>query len=60
MTSGGVRGGKDQFKWENVKGDKDRELFLGHSVMAPVRCVGACVGAMPAQKGPRDMKSRTG
>ena len=33
---GGVRGGKDQFTWESVKTDKDRECYLGHSVMAPV------------------------
>ena len=35
-TRGGVRGGKDQFKWDDVKTDKDRECYLGHSVMAPV------------------------
>ncbi|GJP42802.1 hypothetical protein CLOM_g2329 [Closterium sp. NIES-68] len=35
-TRGGVRGGKDQFKWDDVKSDKFRENFLGHSVMAPV------------------------
>lgn len=33
---GGVRGGKDQFTWESVKTDKDRECYLGHSLMAPV------------------------
>ncbi len=32
---GGTRGGKDQFSWEQVKTDKDRECYLGHSVMAP-------------------------
>ena len=31
---GGTRGGKDQFNWENVKVDKDREFYLGHSVKA--------------------------
>ncbi|KAK9844308.1 hypothetical protein WJX74_000631 [Apatococcus lobatus] len=31
---GGNRGGKDQFNWESVKGDKDREFYLGHSVKA--------------------------
>ena len=31
---GGNRGGKDQFDWENVKADKDREYYLGHSVKA--------------------------
>ncbi|CAI7857922.1 unnamed protein product [Closterium sp. NIES-53] len=35
-SRGGVRGGKDQFKWDDVKSDKFRENFLGHSVMAPV------------------------
>ncbi len=35
-TRGGTRGGKDQFKWDDVKTDKDRECYLGHSVMAPV------------------------
>lgn len=31
---GGNRGGKDQFNWESVKSDKDREYYLGHSVKA--------------------------
>ncbi|KAI9313224.1 kinase phosphorylation protein-domain-containing protein [Dichotomocladium elegans] len=31
-----VRGGKDQFSWEDVKEDKYREYYLGHSLMAPV------------------------
>lgn len=31
---GGSRGGRDQFNWEAVKGDKDREYYLGHSVKA--------------------------
>jgi len=31
---GGSRGGKDQFNWENVKGDKFREYYLGASVHA--------------------------
>lgn len=31
---GGTRGGKDQFNWENVRADKDREYYLGHSVKA--------------------------
>ncbi|KAJ3681552.1 hypothetical protein LUZ60_016041 [Juncus effusus] len=35
-TRGGVRGGRDQFKWDDVKTDKDRENYLGHSVKAPV------------------------
>ena len=33
---GGTRGGKDQFSWDAVKGDKDREYYLGHSVKASV------------------------
>ena len=33
---GGVRGGRDQFSWDDVKKDKDREYYLGHSLMAPV------------------------
>lgn len=33
---GGVRGGKDQFSWDDVKKDKDREYYLGHSIKAPV------------------------
>ncbi|CAF0786790.1 unnamed protein product [Brachionus calyciflorus] len=35
-TRGGVRGGRDQFTWDSVKTDKDRECYLGHSLMAPV------------------------
>jgi hypothetical protein len=31
---GGSRGGRDQFNWEDVKSDKDREYYLGHSVKA--------------------------
>ena len=31
---GGNRGGAADFKWENVKADKDREYYLGHSVKA--------------------------
>lgn len=33
---GGTRGGQDQFKWDDVKTDKYRENYLGHSVLAPV------------------------
>ena len=33
--NGGSRGGADQFKWEDVKNDKDRQNYLGHSAMAP-------------------------
>ncbi|KAF0898405.1 hypothetical protein E2562_007244 [Oryza meyeriana var. granulata] len=35
-TRGGVRGGRDQFKWDDVKVDKHRENYLGHSIKAPV------------------------
>jgi len=31
---GGTRGGRDQFNWENVKADKDRDYYLGASVKA--------------------------
>eukprot|EP00190_Bangiopsis_sp_CCMP1999_P004402 CAMPEP_0198730806 /NCGR_PEP_ID=MMETSP1475-20131203/26399_1 /TAXON_ID= ORGANISM="Unidentified sp., Strain CCMP1999" /NCGR_SAMPLE_ID=MMETSP1475 /ASSEMBLY_ACC=CAM_ASM_001111 /LENGTH=184 /DNA_ID=CAMNT_0044493671 /DNA_START=35 /DNA_END=589 /DNA_ORIENTATION=+ len=33
---GGTRGGRDQFKWDDVKNDKHRENYLGHSLYAPV------------------------
>mmetsp|Transcript_12633 Transcript_12633/g.23839 ORF Transcript_12633/g.23839 Transcript_12633/m.23839 type:complete len:245 (-) Transcript_12633:30-764(-) len=33
---GGTRGGRDQFSWDDVKGDKYRENFLGNSVHAAV------------------------
>ena len=33
-SRGGTRGGRDQFKWEDVKKSSDRENYLGHSVMA--------------------------
>ena len=32
--TGGTRGGQAQFKWDDVKGDKDRQNYLGHSVNA--------------------------
>ncbi|GLT93358.1 hypothetical protein SLE2022_111550 [Rubroshorea leprosula] len=35
-TRGGVRGGRDQFSWDEVKVDKHRENYLGHSIKAPV------------------------
>ncbi|KAG5237888.1 multiple myeloma tumor-associated protein [Salix suchowensis] len=35
-TRGGVRGGRDQFSWDDVKQDKHRENYLGHSIKAPV------------------------
>eukprot|EP01134_Creolimax_fragrantissima_P000321 CFRG0321T1 len=33
---GGTRGGQDQFNWADVKDDKHRENYLGHSLNAPV------------------------
>ena len=33
---GGTRGGQSQFNWEDVKTDKERENYLGHSVNAAV------------------------
>lgn len=33
---GGTRGGRDQFSWEDVKVDKHRENYLGHSIRASV------------------------
>lgn len=32
----GSRGGRADFKWEDVKQDSQRENYLGHSLMAPV------------------------
>ncbi|PVH99402.1 hypothetical protein DM02DRAFT_529156 [Periconia macrospinosa] len=32
----GSRGGRAEFKWEDVKQDAQRENYLGHSLMAPV------------------------
>ncbi|KAL5419163.1 hypothetical protein PMIN03_000681 [Paraphaeosphaeria minitans] len=32
----GSRGGRADFKWEDVKADGQRENYLGHSLMAPV------------------------
>ncbi|KAL2007350.1 hypothetical protein VTN00DRAFT_8788 [Thermoascus crustaceus] len=32
----GSRGGRDAFKWEDVKESQHRENYLGHSIMAPV------------------------
>lgn len=28
------RGGRAEFRWDDVKDDKDRENYLGHSLMA--------------------------
>ena len=33
--TGGTRGGRDQFSWEDVKDDKDRSNYLGHSIHTP-------------------------
>lgn len=30
------RGGRAEFRWDDVKEDKDRENYLGHSLMARV------------------------
>ncbi|XP_004249953.1 uncharacterized protein [Solanum lycopersicum] len=35
-TRGGVRGGRDQFSWDDVKVDKHRENYIGHSIKAAV------------------------
>ncbi|KAL3520899.1 hypothetical protein ACH5RR_019048 [Cinchona calisaya] len=35
-SRGGVRGGRDQFSWDDVKVDKHRENYMGHSIKAPV------------------------
>ncbi|MCJ1472946.1 hypothetical protein MMC13_001595, partial [Lambiella insularis] len=32
----GSRGGRGDFKWEDVKDNQHRENYLGHSLMAPV------------------------
>jgi len=32
----GARGGRAEFSWDNVKSDRDREYYLGHSVKASV------------------------
>jgi hypothetical protein len=37
---GGSRGGRDQFNWENVKGDKDREFYLGAQLSLSVHADG--------------------
>ena len=34
FRSGGTRGGAAEFKWDDVKSDKYRECYLGHSVKA--------------------------
>tara|TARA_R110002050_G_scaffold94226_6_gene196255 strand:+ start:339 stop:566 length:228 start_codon:yes stop_codon:yes gene_type:complete len=32
-SRGGCRGGRDQFDWEDVKGDKYKEFYIGHSLV---------------------------
>lgn len=34
-TRGGTRGGAAEFSWDDVRKDKDRENYLGHSISAP-------------------------
>lgn len=36
-SRGGVRGGRDQFDWEDIKKDKDRFNYLGNSLKAVVK-----------------------
>lgn len=36
IRKSGSRGGRDAFSWDDVKNDKDRENYLGHSLLAPV------------------------
>ena len=36
-SRGGVRGGADQFEWEDVKADKYRECYLGRNARSHVR-----------------------
>jgi hypothetical protein len=42
-TRGGVRGGKDQFNWDDVKNDKHRDFYLGHSLKVRRESVCVCV-----------------
>lgn len=39
-------GGRDQFNWENVRADKEREYYLGHSVKVRGRWSGCCVSLL--------------
>ena len=34
QRAGGARGGKDQFQWSDVRTDKDKDNYIGHSVHA--------------------------
>lgn len=38
--SGGVRGGQDQFNWDDVKVDKHRENYLGKHTHTHTRLLG--------------------
>ena len=40
----GTRGGRDQFKWDDVKLDKHRENYLGHSLQV---CAAYCHSVGP-------------
>ena len=35
QRTGGSRGGRDQFDWDQVREDKHRENYIGHAVLAP-------------------------
>lgn len=41
--SGGVRGGQDQFNWDDVKVDKHRENYLGKFSQASRQIANGCV-----------------
>ena len=34
QRAGGARGGRDQFQWDTVRQDKDKDNYIGHSVHA--------------------------
>ena len=34
--TGATRGGRDRFKWEDVKSDTYRQNYIGHSLKAPI------------------------
>lgn len=52
-SRGGARGGKDQFKWEDVKGDKYREFYLGQTTMTkPVWWTSAITQMQGVKGGP--------
>ena len=43
-SRGGVRGGADQFDWEEVKADKNRECYLGEFMHL---CLLWCISGHP-------------